>query len=148
MPVLEEIPDSLGDNNSVFSTPDLCSGFCQVPLTPESREKTVFSTPSGHSHYRRMPMGLVGSPSTFKHLINSVFTGLLGNMLFCHHDDIIVFSKTVSYHLEKLHFVFTRLADSDLKLKLSAHSFRNKWLFSVMSSTVVAFAHHKISSKP
>ena len=48
MPVLEKILQSLGDNNSVFSTLDLYSDFYQVDLSQESREITAFSTPSGH----------------------------------------------------------------------------------------------------
>ena len=65
MPVLEEILQSLVDNNSVFSTLDSYSGFYQIDLSPESREMTTFTTPSGHCQYKRMFMGLVGSPSTF-----------------------------------------------------------------------------------
>ena len=37
MPVLEENFQSLGDNNSVFSTLGLYSGFYHVNITPESR---------------------------------------------------------------------------------------------------------------
>ena len=119
MPVLEEILNSLGDENAVFSTLDLCSGFWQVELDPDSRAYTAFSTPSGHFQYRRMPMGLVGAPSTFQRLINSVFSGLVGNTLFSYLDDIIIFSKSVPEHLEKLNIVLQRLQQAGLKLKLT-----------------------------
>ncbi|KAK4307194.1 hypothetical protein Pmani_020169 [Petrolisthes manimaculis] len=44
MPVLEEILQNLGEQNTVFSTLDLCSGFHQVELHQESRPYTAFST--------------------------------------------------------------------------------------------------------
>ncbi|XP_042873506.1 uncharacterized protein LOC122254087 [Penaeus japonicus] len=76
-----EIPEGndIGTGHSVFSTIDLQQGFFQVPLDPDSREKTAFSTPHGHFQFKRMPFGLRNSPITFSRLMAAVMTGLIGN---------------------------------------------------------------------
>ena len=72
-----------------------------------------------------MSLGLVGSSSTFQRLINSLFSGPLGNTLFSYLDDI-VFSKDVLEHFQKLEKVLSCLAESGLKLKLSKCHFLQK----------------------
>ncbi len=58
LPVLRDLLQSLGDHNTVFSSLDLLAGYWQVPLAPESRPLSAFSTPSGHFEYLRLPFGL------------------------------------------------------------------------------------------
>ena len=51
LPRLENIFDKLGQANaSRFSTLDLASGFWQVPLDPETKEKTSFVTNDGQKY--------------------------------------------------------------------------------------------------
>ncbi len=38
----------LGQGSKIFSSLDLLSGYWQMPLTPESREITDISTPTGN----------------------------------------------------------------------------------------------------
>ncbi len=59
LPVLKDLLMSL-------SSLDLVSGYWQVPMAPESRAITAFSTPQGHFHYKRMPFGLKSAPITFQ----------------------------------------------------------------------------------
>ena len=128
LPVLSDLLQSLGEHNSVFSSLGLMSGFWQVPLAPESRPLTAFSTPSGHFHYVRLPMGLKNSPICFQLLINEVFRGLLGDGVFAYLDDIVVVSKDMASHFDKLTSVFTRLCHAGLKVKLSKCHFLKKRL--------------------
>ncbi len=58
LPVLRDLLMCLGRGNKVFSSLDLLSGYWQLPMAPESREVTVFSTPNGHYEWIRMPFGL------------------------------------------------------------------------------------------
>ncbi|XP_061898861.1 uncharacterized protein LOC133646933 isoform X2 [Entelurus aequoreus] len=46
MPRVDELLDRLGTAR-FFTTLDLTKGYWQIPLSPESREKTAFSTPEG-----------------------------------------------------------------------------------------------------
>ena len=46
LPRIHEILKDLG-NAKIFSTLDLKSGYWQIPLTPEARRYTAFTTPSG-----------------------------------------------------------------------------------------------------
>ncbi len=48
LPVLRDLLMCLGRGNKVFSSLDLLSGYWQLPMAPESREITAFSTPNGH----------------------------------------------------------------------------------------------------
>lgn len=49
---------NIGENNGVFSTLDLVSGYGQTELEKQSKPTTAFSTPSGHHwQFARIPFG-------------------------------------------------------------------------------------------
>ncbi|KAK3889412.1 hypothetical protein Pcinc_006591 [Petrolisthes cinctipes] len=123
MPHLNDLLQAIGEGNKVFSTLDLLSGYWQVPVHERSRDITAFSTHQGHYQFRRMPFGLCNAPTTFQRLVNNVLAGLIGKDALVYLDDIIIFSKDVPTHLEKLRKVLERLASAGLKLKLSKCEF-------------------------
>ena len=49
LPDIDDILSQLG-NSKFFSALDLSSGFHQIPMDPESKKYTAFSTPQGHFH--------------------------------------------------------------------------------------------------
>ena len=128
LPVLTDLLQSLGDKNAVFSSLDLMSGFWQVPLAPESRPLTAFSTPAGHFQYVRLPMGLKNSPVVFQLLINEVFRGILGQGVFAYLDDVIVVSPDMETHFARLQEVLARISQAGLKIKLAKCHFLRKRL--------------------
>ena len=67
IPRIDESLDALHEA-CWFSTLDLASGYWQVGVVAEDREKTAFSTPFGLYQFCVMPFGLGNAPSTFHHL--------------------------------------------------------------------------------
>ena len=141
MPTLETIWDAIGDSKpTIFSTMDLWSGFHQIPLSEESKEKTAFSTMDRHFQYCVLPMGLSKSPITFQQLMVQVLRGLQFRCTIVYCDDIIVFSQSFSQHLEHLQLVFDRLKEAKLTLKPSKCQFAVtsvKYLGHIMSPSGV-----------
>ena len=100
-----------------FSTLDLASGYWQVELHSDSREKSAFATCYGLYEFNVMPFGLCNAPATFQRLMENVLKGLQWKTCLVYLDDVIIYSKTPEEHLERLREVFGRLREAGLKLK-------------------------------
>ena len=59
-----------------FTTVDLLQGFLQVELDDESKPKTAFTIGGRQWQYKRMPMGLTSSPSSFMRIVDAALRGL------------------------------------------------------------------------
>ena len=60
MPLVSDTLDALS-GTKYFSTLDLKSGYWQIEMHPESREKTAFVTHNGLYEFNVMPFGLTNS---------------------------------------------------------------------------------------
>ena len=110
-----------------FSTLDLASGYWQVEMAQEDREKTAFCTKYGLHQFRVMPFGLCNAPGTFERLMETVLKGMQWHRAVLYLDDIIIFSESVEEHLERLEEIFMRLKNANLTLKPSkCHFFQKK----------------------
>ncbi len=108
LPRIEETLDSL-TGARWFSTMDLASGYNQIPVTEGDKHKTAFCTPFGLFEWNRMPFGLCNAPSTFQRLMERVFGDQQCQSLLLYLDDIVVFSSSVTQHLERLEVVLSWL---------------------------------------
>ena len=116
LPRIDETLESLA-GSTIFSTLDLASGYWQVELEENDKEKTAFSTMEGLFEFNVMPFGLTNAPSSFQRLMTCVLSGLTNDQCLIYIDDIIVFSATFSQHLDRLRNVFQRVQDAGLRLK-------------------------------
>ena len=123
---LPRIEDSLDTLNGaiLFSSIDLKSGYWQVELSEESIPYTAFTVgPLGFFECVRMPFGLTNAPATFQRLMETCLGDMHLNWCIIYLDDVIVFSKDIPSHLERLRGVFTKLREAGLKLKPSKCEF-------------------------
>jgi len=125
IPNMDEILGKLG-KCQYFTTIDLAKGFHQIEMDEESISKTAFSTKSGHYEYLRMPFGLRNAPATFQRCMNNILRPLLNKHCLVYLDDIIIFSTSLTEHLNSIQLVFTKLADANLKLQLDKCEFLKK----------------------
>lgn len=95
-------------------------------MEQEDIVKTAFSTDTGHFEFLRMPFGLKNSPATFQRVMNKIFQGLINNEVLIYMDDILIFSKSLQEHYDKLSKVFNRLQKSNLKIEPSKCHFLMK----------------------
>jgi transposase InsO family protein len=118
LPRITDCLDALS-GATYFSAFDLRSGYHQVELEPNSRDKTSFVTRRGTFSFKTMPFGLANAPATFQRVMDVVLSGLNLNVCLVYLDDIIVFSRTVEDHMDRLRALFDRLRSANLKLKPS-----------------------------
>ncbi|OWZ09244.1 Gag/polymerase/env Polyprotein [Phytophthora megakarya] len=89
-------------------------------MADADKDKTAFTTRSGHYRFVRMPFDLSNAPSTFQSMMNYVLRSLIWITCLVYLDEMIVFTRGgVERHIWVLTAVLERLeaAGSTLKLK-------------------------------
>ncbi|GMI77951.1 hypothetical protein HRI_001464400 [Hibiscus trionum] len=118
MPIVEDLLDELA-SAKFFSKIDLRSGYWQIRIKAEDVEKTAFRTHHGHFEFKVMPFGLTNAPATFQSLMNQLFAPYLRKFVLVFFDDILVYSKEWSTHLQQLKMVLELLQQHQLFAKRS-----------------------------
>ena len=122
LPRIDDILASL-DGSKYFTSLDLKSGYWQIAMDEESKEKTAFTCFAGLYSFNSMPFGCVNAPAIFSELMNEVLRGILHKFTVVYLDDILVYSKTFEEHIEHIEAVLSRLRNAGLKLKMSKCDF-------------------------
>jgi hypothetical protein len=65
LPLFEQTTSTLA-GSKYFSVLDCYSGFWQINIREQDKEKTAFTVPSGHYEFNRLCYGLSNSPATFQ----------------------------------------------------------------------------------
>ena len=116
LPNIEDAVNTLA-GAKYFCTLDLASGYWQVEMSEEAKQKTAFVTREGLFQFNVMPFGLSNAPATFERLMELVLKGMTWRQCVVYIDDIIVFGETFKETHERLQSVFGRLRQAHLRLK-------------------------------
>lgn len=116
LPRIEEQIDQLS-GAKYFSSLDMASGFHQIPIHPESIEKTAFVTPEGQYEYLAMPFGLRNAPSVYQRCITKALHHLKDKPLI-YMDDVLCYSTDVTEGLKRLDQVLSALSQAGFSFNL------------------------------
>ena len=108
LPNMEDVLRKLGHGYQFFSKLDLKSGFYQIPIHAQDKQKTAFITPFGLYHFNVLPMGLKNSPPTFQKVMTDALKPCRAFSLV-YLDDIVIFSSSFDEHITHLEQVFHAL---------------------------------------
>ncbi|XP_013607692.1 PREDICTED: uncharacterized protein LOC106314357 [Brassica oleracea var. oleracea] len=102
--------------NEMLTFMDAFSGYNQIMMHPDDREKTAFITERGTYCYKVMPFGLKNAEATYQRLVNKMFADKLGITMEVYIDDMLVKSLHAADHLCHLQDCFKTLNKYGMKL--------------------------------
>ena len=120
--LIQDIFDQL-QGATTFTTLDLQSGYWQIPVAEEDREKLSFVCHRGQFAFTRMPFGITNGCQYFQRTMDKVLHGLIGSCCFVYLDDIIVYSRDPDEHAQHLALVLGRLKEAGLRVKTKKCAF-------------------------
>ena len=119
LPWIDKTLDSL-QGSQWFSSLNLKSRYWQVEMDKESKPLTTFTVgPLGFYECERMPFGLTNTPAAIQRLMETCLRDLNLHWCIIYLDDIVIFSKDLASHHERLEAVSQKLEKTGLKLKPS-----------------------------
>jgi len=130
-----------------FSVLDCYSGFWQVPIKEQHKDRTGFTVPFGHYEFNRLPFGLSNSPSNIQRLMD-VLRNFIGVQCYVFIDDII-YSKSAEEHAARLENVLERFDKANLQLhpgKCAIAQPRVNYLGYVLSDNGVSASADKVKA--
>jgi len=118
IPRMDNCLDSIGDA-TVFSNLDCNSGYWQIPVAAEDREKTTFTSHTGLFRFLRLPVSLLNAPASFQRTLDIILSGLRWKTCLEYLDDVTFFSRTVYEHIRHLREVLLLMEKAGVSLKPS-----------------------------
>ncbi|XP_042073114.1 uncharacterized protein LOC102307985 [Haplochromis burtoni] len=101
----------------LFTKLDLQNAYHLVCIRKGDEWKTAFNTHLEHFEYLVMPFGLGNAPAVFQALINDVLRDFINHFVFVYLDDILIFSRSQSEHINHVRLVLRRLLENRLFVK-------------------------------
>ena len=115
LPHIDMLVDSTA-GHAMLSFMDGFSGYNQIMMAPEDREKTSFITEWGTYCYRVMPFGLKNAGATYQRAGTTLFHDMMHRDVEVYVDDMIVKSRDRAYHWAALERFFRRIRCFRLRL--------------------------------
>lgn len=78
-----------------FTTLDAYSGYWQVPISPEQKQKMAFVFHAGTFQYKVMSLGLTNKPANFQRVLNLNLTKFKWKTCLIYLNYVIIFSKAI-----------------------------------------------------
>lgn len=85
-----------------FTGLDLQSGYWQIHLANDVKEKTAFTCQYSHFQFHIMPFGLTNAPATFQRMMNNILHDYIDRTAMAYLDDMSIFSKSEEDHIEPI----------------------------------------------
>ncbi|XP_070015453.1 uncharacterized protein [Nicotiana sylvestris] len=117
LPFIDQMLDRLA-GRSHFCFLDGYSGYNQISIAPEDREKTSFTCPYGIYAFRRMRFGLCNAPATFQRCMMDIFNDMVEDTMEVFMDDFSVVGSSFDECLVNLTRVLERVAFEELKQRM------------------------------
>ena len=113
LPFIDKMLDRLAGHPHFFFL-DGYSGYNQIAIAHEDKEKTTFTFPYGTFSFRRIPfglcnaLGLCNAPATFQRCMMSMFSNLEEEVMEIFMDDFTVYGSSLEHCLQNLGTVLHR----------------------------------------
>ena len=101
LPNIDHLVESTA-GNEMLTFMDAFSGYNQIMMHPDDREKTAFITYRRIYCYKVIPFGLKNAWATYQRLVNRMFADKLGDTMEVYIDDMLVKSLHAADHLRHL----------------------------------------------
>jgi hypothetical protein len=123
---------------------DCYSGYHQIVIKEEDREKTAFITPFGAYCYTTLSFGLKNAGTTYQRAIQACFKRQLNKNVEAYMDSMVVKTRNSNTLIGDLEETFTSLQEYHWKLN------PNKCVFGVPSGKLLGFiiSHRGIEANP
>ncbi|WZZ71342.1 hypothetical protein YC2023_082712 [Brassica napus] len=123
LPHIDRLVESTA-GNEVLTFMDAFSGYNQILMHPDDREKTAFITDRGTYCYKVMLFGLKNAGATYQRLVNRMFADKFGDTMEVYIDDMLVKQLHAENHLDHLRHYFKTLNEFGMKLNPAKCTFR------------------------
>ena len=110
--------------HQLLSFLDAFSGYNQIRMHKDDKEKTSFVTSQSLFYYKVMPFGLKNVGAMYQRLMNKMFTQQIGRNVQVYVNDMLVKTRREEDHLEDLRETFNTLHSYNMKLNPRKRTFR------------------------